>query len=202
MPKPSLFDFAGKAKWDAWKSAGDTYKDRPADAEARYIEIAKSLGWTEGSTLEAKHPVSKEENTRNEGAVDGNDEEDIWDKSDDEGVRKERSGESAMGRITSTMVTEDTGNANALSNIAVVGDAEGLLEYLQSHPDANVNALDENVSSFHVSSVCCYIRCRGIRLYISPLTEDTRTSSKFFWRGVQTRVSRYADLKLFLVTNI
>ncbi|KAJ7630840.1 ankyrin repeat-containing domain protein [Roridomyces roridus] len=51
-PRPSIFDFTGRAKWDAWAAAGNKYTDKSA-AQARYLEIAQSLGWTEGKAVES-----------------------------------------------------------------------------------------------------------------------------------------------------
>ncbi|TFK92764.1 ankyrin [Polyporus arcularius HHB13444] len=138
VPKPSLFDFAGKAKWEAWQTAGKTYQDRPADAEERYLEIARSLGWSEGKAGEPAPLKPKE-------SVEGG-EEDIWDKSDDEGEARKPKGEGgAMGRVTSTLAMEDDeGSSSALSNLAIAGNVPAVLEYFQGHPDADVNAVDEN----------------------------------------------------------
>lgn len=136
-PKPSIFDFTGKAKWDAWATAGKTYQERPADAESRYLEIARNLGWSEGKEAEVETPANVGNSTANE-------EEDIWDSDSEVKARK---GESAiMGRITSTMVVEDDETSSALSNIAIAGDVDGLQSYLEVHPDVDVNARDENVS--------------------------------------------------------
>ncbi|RPD81921.1 ankyrin [Lentinus tigrinus ALCF2SS1-7] len=137
VPKPSIFDFTGKAKWEAWQTAGKTYQD-PSDAEKRYLEIARSLGWVEGKAEEPKPATTKE-------SEDGG-EEDIWDKSDDEGesMKPKREG-GAMGRTTSTMTMEDDkGSSSALSNLAVAGDVSVMLAYFHGQPDADVNARDEN----------------------------------------------------------
>ncbi|KAH9044808.1 ankyrin [Lactarius pseudohatsudake] len=48
--RPSFFDIAGRAKWDAWALAAQTFEGRPSEAEHRYVEIARSLGWKEGSS--------------------------------------------------------------------------------------------------------------------------------------------------------
>ncbi|KAI0652133.1 ankyrin [Trametes meyenii] len=131
-PKPSIFDFTGKAKWDAWRTAGELYGDRPADAESRYLEIARSLGWQEGKQAEPLPRASHK---------DG-DEDDIWDS--DSEVEKHRSDKSAIGRITSTMVAVDDGSTSAVSNLAIGGDVHGLLAYLRDHPETDVNSLDDN----------------------------------------------------------
>ncbi|CAG0921476.1 unnamed protein product [Notodromas monacha] len=40
IPKPGLFDFEGKKKWQAWKNVGDLSQD---DAKARYIDVLDNL---------------------------------------------------------------------------------------------------------------------------------------------------------------
>ena len=47
--RPSFFDISGRAKWDAWKLASETYEGRPSEAEQRYLDIATDLGWKEGA---------------------------------------------------------------------------------------------------------------------------------------------------------
>ncbi|KAI8980729.1 ankyrin [Trametes punicea] len=133
--KPSLLDFAGRAKWDAWRSAGDTYKDRPADAEKRYLEIARSLGWTEGKDAEPQVHSSD--------AAADHEEEDIWMTDAEVAERKRET--SAMGRVASTMVpAEDGHGTTALTDFALAGDAQGLVSYLEEHPEVDVNARDDN----------------------------------------------------------
>ncbi|KAJ3412159.1 Acyl-CoA-binding domain-containing protein 2 [Chytridiales sp. JEL 0842] len=39
-PKPGMFDLQGKAKWEAWNKNKGMSK---ADAQAKYIELVKSL---------------------------------------------------------------------------------------------------------------------------------------------------------------
>ena len=50
-----------------------------------------------------------------------------------------------MGPVSSTMAAPDEQNSNALSNLAIVGDLQGLVAYFGANPDEDVNALDENV---------------------------------------------------------
>ena len=61
-----------------------------------------------------------------------------------------------MGRITSTMTLEDDGGSSSvLSNLAIAGDVPAVLVYFQGHPDADVNARDENVSLRPQRSLVC-----------------------------------------------
>lgn len=139
VPRPSIFDFTGKAKWDAWNSAGETYKERPADAEARYLEIARSLEWTEGKLAELE--------LVRHAAGDEDEEEDIWDTDAD--TPKHAGGDGGIGRVMSTMIMDGEGEGctSAVSNLAISGDAEALGEYLQEHPEVDINTPDENVST-------------------------------------------------------
>ncbi|TBU34632.1 ankyrin repeat-containing domain protein [Dichomitus squalens] len=141
-PRPSLLDFTGKAKWDAWKSAGEAYKGRPADAEARYLEIARSLGWVEGKEIA---PIqSKAAEAHDDANEPADEEDDIWDKDEDIGARKRRGDGGAMGPVMSTMSAGDEENSSVLSNLAIAGDVQSLVAYLEAHPEAVVDAPDEN----------------------------------------------------------
>jgi hypothetical protein len=50
-----MFDFAGRAKWDTWKRIGSEVDDAD-EARARYVELARRLGWTEGKGDGASPP--------------------------------------------------------------------------------------------------------------------------------------------------
>jgi hypothetical protein len=40
-----MFAFEAKAKYDAWASTATTYEGREGDARARYVEIARGVGY-------------------------------------------------------------------------------------------------------------------------------------------------------------
>ncbi|EEB98432.1 hypothetical protein MPER_02059, partial [Moniliophthora perniciosa FA553] len=58
--RPSFFDLTGRAKWDAWNTAGLKFKDG-AEAEKRYLQIARDLGWKEGVMIPGKAPEEEDE---------------------------------------------------------------------------------------------------------------------------------------------
>lgn len=132
ISRPSIFDMTGRAKWDAWSAASKTYGDRVEDAEARYIAIAESLGWAEG-----KIPEDEDENELD------------LDSSDDEGhtSRNDGGGASGLGASVSMMRTSREETGSVLSDLAIAGDTQGLRTFLGAHPEVDVNAKDENVSS-------------------------------------------------------
>lgn len=139
--RPSLFDFTGRAKWDAWNSTGSTYGDRDIDAEKRYLDIAKELGWKEGDTTQPEISES------NQGP------EDIWDNDSETTTRTK--GGAGMGNTVSTMTieTEEARQAGSLHDLAVHGDVQGLEEGLRRNPDVDLNESDEyGYTPLHLAS--------------------------------------------------
>lgn len=136
--RPGIFDFAGRAKWDAWSAAGKSYANQLEEAERRYLDIARELGWKEGDGEEAK--AKKAQTSQPEG-----DDDDIWDKDD---APKKSGGSGGMGNVVSTMaaVEETEQEKETLHSLARIGNVEGFKEFLASHPGTDVNAKDENVS--------------------------------------------------------
>jgi len=131
--RPSLFDMTGRAKWDAWSSAGKTYADRRADAEQRYLNIAQELGWTPG-------PIAKD--TAQEEILP----EDVWDE--DLGVsvsRSSGSGQGGLGTFVSALPPpgDDDTEAQTLHALAIQGDTNKVIQYLEKNPLLNINQRDE-----------------------------------------------------------
>ncbi|KAH9081985.1 hypothetical protein EDB83DRAFT_2335915 [Lactarius deliciosus] len=123
--RPSFFDIAGRAKWDAWALAAQTFEGRPSEAEHRYVEIARSLGWKEGSS--------------------GNDET-------EEG-QEDGGGGSGMGISVSVMSppTLDDGvdDLSGLHGHAMRDDVAAVSAFLSSNEGADINVRDEYVSLFY-----------------------------------------------------
>jgi len=116
--RPSFFDISGRAKWDAWKSAAETYEGRPSEAEHRYLEAAKNLGWKEGVPA----AVTDETEERVEGG----------------------SG-SGMGAsvsvISSPQLDEET--ATGLHAYAIRDDVAAMSAFLQAGEGLDIDARDE-----------------------------------------------------------
>ncbi|KAI0348378.1 ankyrin [Trametopsis cervina] len=136
--RPGIFDFAGRAKWDAWNAAGKAYKDSGSEAEQRYTTIARELGWTEGAGETATTEAAQTSQSTSESKPS----DDIW---DDDNTPRKSGGNSGMGVIVSTITKEgETGREEgSLHAFAMQGDAKGLQAFLQQHTEINVDEKDE-----------------------------------------------------------
>lgn len=129
----------GRAKWDAWAAVAKKYESQ-AEAESRYQEIAKDLGWTEGMKLESR------EEDRNSSSTDG----DIW--LSEEESKSRRGGNAGFGTAVSTLVAPPKNEEQTIHGLALRNDIKGLEDLCNTHPDTDLNALDEYV---------CVIDSRG-----------------------------------------
>ncbi|KAG6851194.1 Succinate--CoA ligase [ADP/GDP-forming] subunit alpha, mitochondrial [Arthromyces matolae] len=126
-PRPSIFDMTGRAKWDAWNSISKTYTS-VADVEARYMAIARDLGWSEGfpndnqPDFEHNLPPTRDETN-------------------------------GMGGAVSTMMVPDEKVDRSLHGLAVSNDTTALSEVFQNHPQTDVNQIDEfGYTPLHLAS--------------------------------------------------
>ncbi|KAG8746717.1 hypothetical protein FRC10_004021 [Ceratobasidium sp. 414] len=119
--RPSFFDMTGRAKWDAWDNMNKTLADE-ADptqaAEQLYLQLARSLGWSEAQTSLKS-------------ALD--------DTSDS---RASSRGGGGMGISVSVPEPASSGPEESVHGFAVNGDALGLQLLLDGQPSL-VNARDE-----------------------------------------------------------
>ncbi|EIN14147.1 ankyrin [Punctularia strigosozonata HHB-11173 SS5] len=142
--RPGLLDFAGRAKWDSWKETGAKYASE-SDVEQRYIDLARQLGWIDGTPL-----------THGEGSEESEEEEE---PSAEELLARESDSEenvaSDMGKVMSTIVSseeEASPDLHSLHGLALNGDQGLLEEYLHANPDINVNERDEHgYSALHLA---------------------------------------------------
>lgn len=128
--RPSFFDISGRAKWDAWKLAAETYEGRPSEAEHRYLDIARSLGWKEGSpsTTTAAAAAAATDET-------------------EEPAESSSGGGTGMGVSVSVMSQppEDE-EMMGLHSYAMGDDVAALSAFLQVSQDLDIDARDEYVS--------------------------------------------------------
>lgn len=124
--RPSFFDLTGRAKWDAWMLAAQSYEGRPSEAENRYLDIARSLGWKEGSSA----------------ATGGDGETDR---------QEERGGGTGMGisvSIISPQTLEGTNDSSELHGYAMRDDVTALSALFSAGKCADIDVRDEYVSLF------------------------------------------------------
>jgi acyl-CoA-binding protein len=128
--RPSIFDMAGRAKWDAWSLAGQKYSN-PKEAESKYIELARSLGWSGVRSI--PQPSERREETEN----------DIWDPED---ITSRKEG---LGMRMSTMAPEDTAQLQkeGLHYLAIENNVDALKALLDQQPN-DIDGKDEFVGIF------------------------------------------------------
>jgi len=131
--RPSIFDVTGRAKWDAWSRIGREYPDTEC-AEARYLELAKELGW-DGT----QQPRLSETNKERGKTID-KDDEDIWDS--EESFSKVGGG---LGFSVSTMAHTKEASERSVHGFAVENETREIEELLAQTPDLDLNKLDEHV---------------------------------------------------------
>ncbi|KAG6862392.1 hypothetical protein C0995_011832 [Termitomyces sp. Mi166 len=127
-PRPSIFDMTGRAKWDAWNSINRKYTSID-DAENRYLEIARDLGWAEGTVIETPSQAQQ------------SDPDSIWD--DDSQTTQGGSTSGGMGGTVSTMMISEADIDESLHGLAVSNNVTALSELFHRHPETDVNQLDE-----------------------------------------------------------
>jgi acyl-CoA-binding protein len=140
--RPSIFDVKNRAKWDAWNSVEGTYGEGgKADAEKRYLDIARSLGWVEGASI-----------TRKKSAESREADADLW---DDEGTESRHGGD-RMGKSVSAMVRPpEVADTSTIHSLSVSNDSDGLSSFLQEHPGTDVNERDQFVR-IHLSQLTTF----------------------------------------------
>ena len=131
--RPSLFDLTGRAKWDAWSNAGKVYADNGLDAEKRYLDVARELGWVPGSGV-----VS---DTQNEGEV--------WDEDLGVSISLSAGAKGGMGGSVSAMAAlrdeGDDARGQTLHTFAIQGDVKNISRFLAENSPVDVNQRDEYV---------------------------------------------------------
>ncbi|KIY50563.1 ankyrin [Fistulina hepatica ATCC 64428] len=133
-PRPSIFDLTGRAKWDGWKAVSQTISSAK-QAEDKYLDLAKNLGWTEG-LIATTQKASSSHATAEQDEIN-------WDSTDDE--QPISSGGTLMGPTVSIMAVPGTpsGNDETLHGLVAAQRYDDVLKYLNDHPISNLNEGDE-----------------------------------------------------------
>ncbi len=137
ISRPSIWDGTDRAKWDAWSSVeGKHGFTAPEQAEARYLELCKELGWVPDATPPVPVAQTKKE-----------EEEEIdWDAPDDLTPRPIAAGGMANAVSVIQQEEEEPLDLNTLHGVVLAGDLERLRAMGQGEID--LNFLDEYVSTF------------------------------------------------------
>jgi len=119
--KPGIFDFTGRAKWDSWQEVGTRYStqsDPDGAAQARYLEIAKSLGWKPGVTA-GDGSLGHDADGGTKGVVTG------------------------MGVSVSTISVPKQDDLDTIHGLAIAGDVQTLEKMLIAEPSLDLNRKDK-----------------------------------------------------------
>jgi hypothetical protein len=155
-----------RAKWDAWSAASQTHEGRGEEAEKRYLEIARGLGWTLGA---AAVPTSVDQ-SRKQSDEATNSSDDIWDFETD-GLESDRGdgGNGGVGMATSVSAMAapplDEQDAKSLHGLAVANNVLGLSSYLDACPGISINNLDEHVCTRLFPSLLLVFYCSLLQGY-------------------------------------
>ncbi|KAI9462467.1 ankyrin [Lactarius psammicola] len=126
--RPSFFEIAGRAKWDAWALAAETYEGCPSDAENRYLDIARSLGWKEGSSAATPAPAPAASDDETE---EGQEE------------RGGSGGGTGMGISVSVMSPPTLDDSSGLHGHAMRNDVAAVSAFLSANQGTDINVRDE-----------------------------------------------------------
>jgi len=128
--RPSLFEITKRAKWDSWKSAGNKYSGKDAEAEERYISIATSCGWVKGEAVK-ESPVQRDEEPSAEELLSRE-------------TPERTTGGAGTGAVVSTVSGEDEAiDEDSLHGLAIIGDHAKARQFLKDNPDTNLDTVDE-----------------------------------------------------------
>jgi len=169
----------GRAKWDAWRSAGNAFA-QSEDAEHRYLELARNLGWAE-DTVAVQEPKDKITLS------------DTWEEGDNLGsFNSPGAGSGGMGGAVSAMLPLVQEPDESIHGFAISNNASALSTLLKDDPATDVNELDEFVSSvlFRVSRSQVH---RDTHPFISHATEGTLLLFRCFLARVPTLQSRWGS---------
>ena len=133
-PRPSIFDFAGRAKWDSWKRLGEKWKGNETGAEDEYINFARSLGWTPG---ESHQPVAVEKTV----------EELLAEDSPRSSESSSRGGDAGLGMYVSTLRDKDeaTRDVSTIHDAAICHNTQILVDFIDTNGTSDINSLDQYV---------------------------------------------------------
>ncbi|KZS96112.1 hypothetical protein SISNIDRAFT_451792, partial [Sistotremastrum niveocremeum HHB9708] len=141
--RPSFFDFAGRAKWDAWQKAGKEWSGQggTSGAESLYIERAKSLGWVESSSSAPRSGTDKK------AAVNEADDVDLDNLDDSDEPGNVGGPRSNLGNSVSVLAAPDEDDEDdvpmpELHRLTLSTERGSLEAYLKANPTENLNAKD------------------------------------------------------------
>ncbi|CAG8449291.1 3482_t:CDS:2 [Ambispora gerdemannii] len=176
-PKPSLFDFVGRAKWDAWKSTGNMSQK---EAMLRYIEVVENanVGW------------------RRAGENDSEDSDYV----DDENDENDQINQDSRGFAVSTLSHVEDGEEEKvlepnIFSFAKEGKISDIIKLLDSTV-VDINAKDkQGLTALHWASDSGQLKVVELLIErgagINALTNEQETPLHYACLSEQLEVARY-----------
>jgi hypothetical protein len=129
--------------------ATQTYEGRPSDAERQYLDIARSLGWIEGSPAAS---AAADDETEGQGGGGG----------DGTGMG------ASVSVISPPPTLDDLDDSSRLHEYAMRGDVVALSAFLSADEEgagADINVRDEYVSLFIMPPCHSFLRATGAVIF-------------------------------------
>ncbi|EDQ86049.1 uncharacterized protein MONBRDRAFT_34000 [Monosiga brevicollis MX1] len=143
MPKPGIFDFAGRAKWAAWQELGSLDQ---AVAQAQYVALVNQhLGLAHVADAAAGESSSGSE-SESESAASDSDGCDVEDETVQKSNNEDDKGATSLGAVQSTLLPPESGRLPADMSLHELA-ADGQLPELQARwaaSDLDIDVRDED----------------------------------------------------------
>ena len=118
--------------------AGQTYEGRPSEAEHRYLDVAQSLGWEEGSSSAMSSSAAADDETEEGQEESGG------------GGGGDGSGMGISVSVISPPTLDEAGESSALHGYAMRDDVAAISAFLSANEGADINVRDEYVSFYFI----------------------------------------------------
>jgi len=184
-PRPSIFDMTGRAKWDAWTSAGRTFA-QSEDAERRYLEIARNLGWAEDIVVQE----SGDEDSASH----------VWEGDSPKSSSNSGAGRWGMGGAVSAMLPPVVQEPDkSIHGFAISNDISSLSALLENDPARNVNELDEfGYTALHLA--CDRGNLATVQMLVTKGADVAIKDPDGYSANELARVAGHEDVQNYLVS--
>jgi hypothetical protein len=158
---------AGRAKWDAWAGMEGKYGKEQAEAEKRYVEVAKEFGWDEAVAAPQPSASSSRAAQSEEEEINFDSDEEDWRKRPQRPKGDGSGGggmDGGMAVSVSVMAQPKTANDASIHGLTVSGDVARLKSLFELNSNLDINEKDQYVREL----ICCTRpESNNLRLWVS-----------------------------------